>query len=460
MIEKGDTSHFAVKLNTQDLSSEMMAMPDFGRIYFSDNATENALVNLDFSSKGYYDVYQQEYFYYSTIDTLRYYSEAVSGNSILLRVYDDGFKEFVIHNTISKETINTSLDSGSRYDAYPDSRGGFYCHEKIWDGDTAALLFLHSDGGIDSIAEVPLFLYGGGDRTDGEVKSMAFAGEDEMLILSAYDGEYNLKSIPTDSLGYNPYHWYESDERSILEIQNGQFYDTYTFEFETDPRLIRKHIDERLILVIEETDRAILAYKNFDYLITFYEYDYHSDIVSELTSFQSTRNSSHSNEIADIGNSEYLLQLNDGIAGLEPWLLNTETWSLSLLKDMNRSQASSRPSDYTFSPDGKFYFSALTGDLDRQLYTLDMDSSLEPELNLLNRNLLVFPSPSNGTINIQSDFKSVVIFDRVGREFGRIHNHLNGTRVDVSHLANGIYFIKAATSYGTVKYGQFSILQN
>lgn len=123
-----------------------------------------------------------------------------------------------------------------------------------------------------------------------------------------------------------------------MEIKNGSLYDTYTFTFDTEPvKITEQSRDDRLIFVIEDTDKAVLVYKDKKNVISFYDYIYSSGEWLKVTSIQSVRNGSYLVDVLTVNESKRLVFIHDGVHGLEPWIYNLEIGTIELLKDMNEN---------------------------------------------------------------------------------------------------------------------------
>jgi hypothetical protein len=74
---------------------------------------------------------------------------------------------------------------------------------------------------------------------------------------------------------------------------------------------------------------------------------------------------------------------------------------------------------------------------------------------IANGELLIYPNPTKGELRVKSEelrVKSVAIFDITGKcHLSHVTGHNNAEIViDISHLPQGIYFVKIATAKGEV----------
>ena len=72
-------------------------------------------------------------------------------------------------------------------------------------------------------------------------------------------------------------------------------------------------------------------------------------------------------------------------------------------------------------------------------------------VNYLENSIVLFPNPANDVINVQSSrFKvqSVEVTDVYGKSINTVHVTDNPTRINVSGLANGMYFVRVTTDEG------------
>lgn len=366
-----EAGYFVLKINVFDLSYTQQYIPDLDYIHFSKIKTNNAIVNLKGGNlPGYYNVFTQKYYAFSEFGFSDANGFVVSGDNIIVKNYSDS-DEWGIINMVTNESVIAEIEPGTYPDPYPDGVGGFYCTGWQFSDEVN---FFHIDGQGKYREIVPDFDYPvfyDGNKIYGETKSLAFDHEDHMLIYSSQGSEQEFKIIPDAGIEYwGDFFWYESDDRSFLEISNGVNNDTYTFAFGVEPVIIRPSKEDQLIIVIEEEDKSVMIYKDAHDLITFYDYNYGTGDFIERQSFQAAINYSYTKSVINLGPSEYLLVLNDGIHGLEPWRYNSDTGELSLKKNINEKFTSSNPSDFTVSPNADVYFSAITKTRDRQLFNL------------------------------------------------------------------------------------------
>lgn len=74
----------------------------------------------------------------------------------------------------------------------------------------------------------------------------------------------------------------------------------------------------------------------------------------------------------------------------------------------------------------------------------DVISALD-DVSFSNSSLRLFPNPTNDVIHLELDWREVNVFDLNGRESMHAVNNTEQSFFDVSHLANGIYFVEIRT---------------
>jgi hypothetical protein len=74
------------------------------------------------------------------------------------------------------------------------------------------------------------------------------------------------------------------------------------------------------------------------------------------------------------------------------------------------------------------------------------------ELNSVNKKLLVYPNPSNGSFNVTADTNlDLKLINELGQEVRTIKlSSQNNFTLSVSDLANGIYFVVGQNSEGSI----------
>ena len=71
------------------------------------------------------------------------------------------------------------------------------------------------------------------------------------------------------------------------------------------------------------------------------------------------------------------------------------------------------------------------------------------EDELVEDKLIVYPNPTEGIIQFNSDINQISVFAADGREV--FTSSVQDSRADISSLQNGLYFIKAKTQEGWTK---------
>jgi len=461
-----DSAHYAIKIDMDDLSYTTQLIPDLDYLYYKRYNTTDKIINLYGSYNdlpGYYDVTTETYHPFEDIlSTTSFSTEEISNNSIIIREYSGDSSVWITYNTETQKIYNAKITPDTYPDPYPDDEGGFYCTGWKYD-DNASFFHIDEFGKYtELIKDFNYNVFYSGNKFDGEVKSLAFDGEDSMYIFSAYKGNHSFKSIPDGDLAYwqtGAYYWHESDDRSFLEVPDREFLSTditYTFTFDTDPVIIKQSNEERLIMVLDNSEKTILAYKNMEDEIIFYDFNEDNLELKETIKFQSTRTQSHEDKYISIGDNRFLVLLNDGVHGLEPWIYNTLNDQLTLLKDMNEISTSSRPNDFMKAPNGDIYFSALTKGKDRQLFKLDMTTETVDIIDQDPPNFMIlYPSPATDIIKVIGDYRTMQIYDSNGRLLHSNYDYQNEEDIDISGLSDGVYIIQTQSKEGHKKQSKF-----
>jgi len=177
-----------------------------------------------------------------------------------------------MHNTLTKQTIPIDITPATYPKPFPDGLGGFYFNG--WQfADQVNLFYIAAEGEKTILEEnFKHQLFRDGNKLDEDIKSLAFDGENEMIIFSTDGVTHKLKTIPDSGIkNYQnaEYYWHESDTRSFLEIKSGDYYDTYSFEYDTDPVKILETTSDRLVHIMEEEDKAVFIFKDSKHLFIF-----------------------------------------------------------------------------------------------------------------------------------------------------------------------------------------------
>ena len=340
--------------------------------------------------------------------------------------------------------------------------GGFYLVGWPLD-DQVSFMHVDAEGKLSVIYDdFDYSLFNGIDKFDGKVKSLAFDGPEELIIVSTREGEIRTKSIPDNGLlYYQDFFWFESDNVSFVEIRNESgTYDTYMFTFESEPEIITSlGRSDRLIMVMEDSDSAILVYKDNNHILSFEKYTYASEEFEKLIQLPSVRNNFIDNAPLKISNSKYLLSLNDGLYGLEPWVFDLATENLELIKDLRTGFLSGKIEDYTINPINKeVYFSAIRDEGDRQLFKIDQSLLSTEQLYEKNSSVLrVFPSPAHTYIQLDQSYQNIQIIGTDGRIVIQNGPYLKGQQISTESFPNGMYFILAKTQKSEFYNGKFIV---
>ncbi|MEM1321609.1 MAG: T9SS type A sorting domain-containing protein [Bacteroidota bacterium] len=154
-------------------------------------------------------------------------------------------------------------------------------------------------------------------------------------------------------------------------------------------------------------------------------------------------------ETSRYADHRYILQLNDGIHGEEPWLYNSTTGSLSLLIDQIAGFEGSLPGEYLPAPNSEdFYFIMLSERFSRQLFKLDSAAATEdPEAPPI-PSLIAFPSPTTGTIHLNQDLQELRLYDLNGRLIYETSTYVKRTPLHLGFVPNGIYVVVGINETG------------
>jgi ELWxxDGT repeat protein len=461
-----DGAHYALKINIKDLSYSKLLLPGVEYLYYKRATSDNAIVNLSHNftnggSTGFFDLDYEEFITFEDMGLAQGSPGHLSGNNVLYRTTASSGGDWFLINTVTREVILTEIQSGTYPDPYPDGGGGFYLDDWTY-ADIVSFMHLDSDGELTEIYEnFDHSVFYSGDKFDGQVKSLAFDGPDEMIIVSTKEGEERQKTIIDNGLlYYQNFFWYESDQVSFLEIYNGDSYDTYTFTFESNPENITPSgREDRLVSVLEETSYAILVYKNDQHVLSFERYDYASGNTEQLSELQSVRNSSIDSHPLKISGSKYLISLDDAIHGLEPWIFDIVTGEVQILKDIRQGIGSSNAKDYTIDPlSEEVYFTAIKTEGERQLFKLDQLLISTEELNEVTASdLHIYPIPASTHIYLGKDFENVFIMSIDGKIVSQIGPYVKDSKIAVEGLLDGLYLIQAQSKHNQVEVGKFII---
>ena len=71
--------------------------------------------------------------------------------------------------------------------------------------------------------------------------------------------------------------------------------------------------------------------------------------------------------------------------------------------------------------------------------------------NHLENSIVLFPNPANDVVNVQCtmyNVQSVEVIDVYGKSINIVHITDNPTRINISDLADGMYFVRVTTDEG------------
>jgi len=457
-----DSAVYKMTVDLEDFSYQKQAMPGMDYVDYRRPKTEHAIINIpngySANNTGYYDIEDEQFkpFRHNGVN-VNTSDFTLSGNNLLLRRFGST-DQWIIFDTETESAISTNVPDGEYSTGYPDGKGGFYLIPHRF-SPPYDLIHLDSDGSISNVAPnfnyIPFY---GGEKLDGEVKSVAFDGDGEMIILSAKGGDYHFTTIPDDDLLYyqdQSYFWKETDKLSVLEVPNGSQFDTYIFSFGTDPiKITPDGRTERLMGVWNEDEKAILLYVDrFSNTLSFVDYEFATEETtvrqSIIISQSMGRDRSKFSDYVNYADSNYLFTLDDTMHGLEPWLYNSNTGSLTLI-DMREGVPSSNPSQYLMSPDSAdIYFIASTVNEGRQLFKLDQTVGTQP-IEVESTTLIISPSPSTGYIRLNQNLKDLRVYSLSGQLLYTVNRYSKDEQLNLSSLVDGLYYIVATTEKGEV----------
>ena len=73
--------------------------------------------------------------------------------------------------------------------------------------------------------------------------------------------------------------------------------------------------------------------------------------------------------------------------------------------------------------------------------------------SLLLNSINLYPNPANDVVNVQCtmyNIQEVEVFDVYGKVINTVNVNDNPTRINISGLANGMYFVRVTTDKGAV----------
>lgn len=461
-----EDGHYAIKINIDNLGFSKIYLPGVEYLYYERVVSENAIVNLSHvsfyeSSLGFFDLDLERFYTFQQLGLPRGTPESKSGNNILYQTTLSNGSEWYLVNTVTREVKLAEISAKTYPDVYPDGNGGFYLND-LEESGMVSFGYLDPDGKLNIIYEgFDYRVFSGGDRFEDNVKSLAFDGDGELIIISALGAQIRRKSIPNYGLlYYQPFFWYESDQRSFLELYNGQAYDTFSFGFDSEPaRITESGRNERLLAVMEYDTFAVLVYKSRNDILSFDKHTYGSTGLEQLFEMASVRNNAVGDQPIKIDAWRYLISLNDGIHGLEPWVFDAEENHVYLLEDINEDHSSSNLDDITIHPEtGDIYFSAVKTEGDRQLFRLDLElSNVQEVIQEVPGNILIYPNPAYDMIQLDRDYREVFIYDMQGRPVLQRAPYEQGEPLFVGDLPSGFYTLVALNASGRNSQGKFII---
>ncbi len=455
-----DSLVFKVTLDVNDYSYDLKLMEGMNYLDYRRPVTDYALINVPNSSSlentGYYNL-EDETFKSFQHNGSPFLSNkfTLSGNNVLLDRFGASVGKRVIFNTKNETSTLTEIPDDEYPTAYPDGKGGFFLVPWQFSENNTDLMHLDENGKVSSIFDDFKYnVFYDGVKVNGELRSIAFDAEEEMIIFSAKGNDYKMVSIPDGDLKYYErfhFYWQQTEKLSALEVPNGDSYDTYLFGFDFDPVKINEEPrKERLVDVIVEVDKVVLFYLDKENKeMTFEDFDFATEATSLRNTLDIYRNY-YSNKIK-IDDERYMLNIDDVGIGTEPWIYNVSDGSIALLKDIKSGFTGSWPDQMFRSPNGQeTYFTAVNNQDERQIFIFDEDS-VNPILSFdqsSKTDLSVTPSPTNGEISLNQRLSHLKIYNVQGQMVYFQQDYLTEQDLNVNHLNNGLYFIHAINTEG------------
>ena len=457
-----DSALYVIKLDINTLSYSKTKIPWIGYYSHDITTTSNAIVSL--RSSGYFDIILEEFIEFESLGIPNGKVASISGDNILYQTYSTHGGNWLLINTRTRELTSTEIEPLTFPKPYANGEGSFYLEG--WKGsDQVDFNYLDYEGKVTTIyKDFDYYLFAGGNKFSGKTKSLAYYGNDEIIIITVNDDVVKQKRIPAIGYSYlSNFFWYESDQISFIEVRNDTSFDTYVFSFNEEPKKIFPDSrSERLISVLEEDEFSILIFKDDKHVLSFEKYDYTTGEISKINEIQSVKFNPIGRSIKKVSDSQYLLSINDGIHGQEPWLINTENGNCLLIEDIWTGFVSSDVDHISLdSNSSTVYFTATKTSGDRQLYKLN-SNLLATKTNELkedfNNILSIYPNPTVDYLNIIGDFQEVFILDINGKQV--LHeNNVRNSSIELPTLPNGIYMIYALSDSNLWKSNKFTIIK-
>lgn len=147
-------------------------------------------------------------------------------------------------------------------------------------------------------------------------------------------------------------------------------------------------------------------------------------------------------------------------SGIEPWILDIERGTISLLADINPGALSSFPSDFIWYKDW-IYFTATIADNSRQWfrYLLDSPSSVVEPIPIKSKSLTVYPSPASDMIHFDQDFEEINFYNAQGQSVQVARKYIAGQSIQFGHLDIGIYLFMALDHQNKLHTGKVIVVR-
>ncbi len=461
LMAAADSSHYVFKINSTDLSFTKTELPEIQLIHFNKNKTDNAILNISSggssNSTGFYDLDIESFVSFENLGLPYGRLEAVSGNNVLFYAFSSGQKVWYLINTLSHSVSELSSLQDVSPSIYSDGNGGFYLNR--YENDTGTYFArLNQQGNLSLLfPDYETNDISNGKNFDGQIKSLAFNRGDHVEILSFKNGLSKLKQIPLIDSSLSSFYWFESDDISFVEVNEGIGNSIYTFSFEDEPQKITSiPREDNLIAVLAGDTVNVLVFENEDHFLSFEAFDEFNNALEFQTGFQTIRNYAL-DDYYNIDGVDYLLSLHDGVQGEEPWIYNLSEGSLNLLKDMKEGIGSSRIGDFTRNPiNQEIYFSAIKTEGDRQLFKIDDQLISTEELTDQEYySLKIYPNPTSKSIVCEENFRHLYILSMDGKVLSQFEDYPKGKALDVQHLNNGMFVLMGLNDQNELKAGKF-----
>ena len=284
--------------------------------------------------------------------------------------------------------------------------------------------------------------------SDHPVTTICLRTDEELILISNDLYETHLTELP-NIFSYNRRDIVinSKDECALLKTTVDEWTTQYWLFTPNQP-----------LVEIDMTTRKLLAYSdltNKHAILVLYDQD---DLTTSLTRFDRQVQESTQFEMIDnacgrinpwvngirMSDYEYLFTTYCDM-GYEPWVLNIENGSITLLDDIFPGTESSYPNHFTKFKDW-IYLVLRRSDNSNQWYRImtDFTSNIIEEVNAENQDLVLYPSPAQNSISIKSDLNKVNIYTMNGQKVLSQLDYKKDQPIDISSLENGPFILEAS----------------